>query len=499
MSSTRLILMVLCIFCLNLNAQAPDTAWTKTFGSPGWDLGFSVCQTDDNGYIIAGIINAYQHDIWIIKTDAVGDTMWTKTYGEEGGDAAWSIQKTTDGGFIVAGFKQITNGGANWLLKTDSSGDTLWTCTYDTVNTFLEDEDRHIAGCVQQTFDGGYIITGPSKLDDETGFDFLLIKTDDSGIVEWRKTFGGDSTEISTFVQQTSDLGYILSGYTGESGEDVALLIKTDSNGDLLWSETYTYGTTENPYFDHFDEIKSVKQTSDGGFIFTGTARPDIPDTRRVWLVKLDFNGDTTWTKIYGYGEVTGASDVIEIPSEGYVVAAHLGKESEMHDGWLIRTDMAGDTLWTFLLDSEYRSEFTSVKQTTDDGYIVTGFYQTHQGEDEGDMDLDVLLVKINPDPTGIQTKSPLMPNKFHLSQNYPNPFNPSTSINFNIPKGSQVKLKIFDILGREAATLINKKMPAGKHTIYFNANEYGLASGILFYKLETNSHQEIKKMLLIK
>ncbi len=116
-------------------SQAPDTMWTKTFGGSGSDAGNSVQQTSDGGYIVAGTTRSFgagNADVWLIKTDASGDTLWTKTFGGSQWDNARSVQQTIDGGYIVTGFTASFGAGEFdvWLIKTDTSGDTLWTKTF---------------------------------------------------------------------------------------------------------------------------------------------------------------------------------------------------------------------------------------------------------------------------------------------------------------------------------------------------------------------------------
>lgn len=97
----------------------------------------------------------------------------------------------------------------------------------------------------------------------------------------------------------------------------------------------------------------------------------------------------------------------------------------------------------------------------------------------------------------GVQQLSTTVPDKFYLSQNYPNPFNPVTNIEFSLPQNTFVKLKVFDLLGREIANLVNENLSAGEYKYDFNAS--ALPSGIYFYKLETENFSETKKMVLIK
>ncbi|MBL8016660.1 MAG: T9SS type A sorting domain-containing protein [Ignavibacteria bacterium] len=106
-------------------------------------------------------------------------------------------------------------------------------------------------------------------------------------------------------------------------------------------------------------------------------------------------------------------------------------------------------------------------------------------------------LVKLNGSPVGINDPSSQLPSEYRLAQNYPNPFNPTTSITFDMPAAGNVELKIYDILGKEVATLVNGNMNPGSHVISFDASS--LASGVYIYKLTSGSFSDSKKMVLIK
>ncbi|HEX2786519.1 MAG TPA: T9SS type A sorting domain-containing protein [Ignavibacteria bacterium] len=115
----------------------------------------------------------------------------------------------------------------------------------------------------------------------------------------------------------------------------------------------------------------------------------------------------------------------------------------------------------------------------------------------EGQLEDPVLRASVYAQTLGVEQTSNIIPERFELSQNYPNPFNPTTKINFAIPKSGLVSLKVYDVLGKEVGVLVNSELTAGSYTIDFNASY--LASGLYFYKIQTNGFTDIKKMMLVK
>jgi regulation of enolase protein 1 (concanavalin A-like superfamily) len=234
--------------------------WEKTFGGIRDDRGHSVQQTSDGGFILLGwteSFDAREADVWLIKTDASGNIEWDRTFGGSDRDKGSSVQQTSDGGFILVGYTESFGAGWAdvWLIKTDADGNKLWEKTFG--GSGLDS-----GSSVQQTSDGGFIIVGYTTSFGAGGFDVWLIKTDADGNKLWEKTFGGSRRDWGSSVQQTSDGGFILVGYTTSFGAGDVWLIKTDANGNKQWDRTF--GGSD------WDEGWSVQQTSDGGFIIVG-------------------------------------------------------------------------------------------------------------------------------------------------------------------------------------------------------------------------------------
>jgi uncharacterized delta-60 repeat protein len=350
-------------------AQPPETLWTRTYGGIEAERCWSVRQTSDGGYIVAGFTESFgagDKDFYLVKTNSQSEPLWTRTYGGGYWDNAYSVQQTADGGYIVAGYTN-SFGAGSWdfyLVKTNSLGDPLWTRTYGGSHF---DE----ASSVQQTADGGYIVAGVTYSfgAGTPGYtNMYLVKTDSLGDTLWTRTYGGSHYDWANSVQQTADGGYIVAGYTwsfcADSGD--FYLVKTNSLGDTLW--TRTYGGSGGDY------AYSVQQTADGGYIVAGTTESFGAGGWDFYLVKTNSLGDALWTRTYGGSSHDEASSVQQTADGGYIVAGFT--YSFGAGGWdfyLVKTNSLGDTLWTRTYGGSDLDMAYSVQQTADGGYIVAG------------------------------------------------------------------------------------------------------------------------------
>jgi hypothetical protein len=433
------------LFCLVLPQIAfcndPDTLWTRAYGWNNLDWGWEVQQTYDGGYIVAGQATppgAFWTNAWLLKIDASGDTVWSKIYGDN--DCVDGMYSTSDSGYIMVGssLSTITDNESIWLIKTDANGDTAWT------KRFRSDADDW-GRSVRQTYDGGYIITGITECWGPTIGDLILLKTDSAGVEVWSRPYYGDYFEWGESVRQTSDSGYIVTGWTESYGAGASnvWLLKTDANGDTLWAKTY--GGNED------DQGRCVEQTPDGGYIVAAITNSFGSGNSAVWLIKTDADGDTLWTRVYGEETGAAAYSVEALDNGYYIVAGEKTSPGTGSDVWVLKVRPDGDTSWTRTYGGNYSDWADHIQQTSDGGYIVTGATYSY-----GAGDMDMWLLKLT--AVGVEEES-----NYQLSTGngqlsiHPNPFTHNTVMEFIVHSSEFVdvetrhvmSLHIHDLSGR--------------------------------------------------
>jgi hypothetical protein len=452
------------LLCSSLPAQAPDTLWTRTFGGDSGDIASSIHQTLDGGYIMVGGTNSFgngKRDVYLVKMDMNGDFLWSNTFGGLASDWGSDVQQTSDGGYIITGGTSSFGAGLNdvYLIRTDSLGDSMWTKTHGG-NGF------DFARSVDATLDGGYVIAGATTSFGAGWYDFYLVKTDSLGNLEWEKAYGGPDEDISWSVQQTSDNGYIMGGYTDHaSGNSSAYLVKTDSFGDTIWTKKYGGPNGDQGY------ASSI--TNDNGFIIVGETSSFGPPGQNVYIVKCNEYGDTVWTRAYGGEEWDFGFSVQETSDNGFVVAGEtVSYGSGNGDFYVLKVD-EGDTLWTKTYGGNQWEYALSIQNASDGGYIIAGYTESY-GQGNG----DAYIVKTEPDPTNINEKHDRIPAstmpKFAVS---PNPF--TTVIKLEIRSASRTHestLHIYDAAGR-----VIKSVTLATSTYQLGTD---LVPGIYFLKL---------------
>jgi predicted secreted protein len=220
---------------------------------------------------------------------------------------------------------------------------------------------------VQQISDGGYILTGYTYSYGAGSSDFWLIKTDKNGNELWNKTFGGPHYDFGISGFQSSDEDYILVGstYSYRSGNSDAWLIKTDSNGNELWNKTFGGEGHECAY--------SIQQISDGGYILSGEKDGD------AWFIKTDVNGNEIWNKTLGGWASDRAWSAQQTTDGGYIIAGYTySYVTGSGDVWLIKTDENGNEIWDKTFGGIKIDGYATFVHQISDGYILASHTQSY-------------------------------------------------------------------------------------------------------------------------
>jgi len=329
--------------------QNHNLQWQKTYGGSGDDRGNEVIQTTDGGYAILGYSQSNDGDVsenfgfsdyWVSKLDASGNILWEKSLGYAGTDTGISIKETNDLGFLLTGVLDVTASGGNgnskntkinhaggdyWVIKLNTAGDKQWSKYYG--GTFTDTPYDVI-----ETEDNGYIIVGSSDSADvdisssQGTYDFWVIKINSTGTMVWEKSFGGSEIDEAFSIIKSSDGNYVIVGDTRSNDKNVShnngasdlWIIKISPSGNLLWEKTFG-GTS-------FDAGRSISNTSDNGFLISGSSRSMDGDLTTnqgqndVWVIKIDSNGSLLWQKSLGGSNIDFAYDAIALDDNSFIV-----------------------------------------------------------------------------------------------------------------------------------------------------------------------------------
>jgi len=308
--------------------------------------------------------------------DSAGTLQWQKVFGGSSDDLAYSIQQTSDGGYIVAGYTWSFAGGHDaYVLKLDSAGNLEWQKVFG-------GSSDDFAYSIQQTSDDGYIVAGYTNSFGAGDDDAYVLKLDSAGTLQWQKVFGGSSDDFAYSIQQTSDDGYIVAGYTNSFGagdySDVYVL-KLDSAGTLQWQKTF--GGYHNDY------AYSIQQTSDGGYIVAGYTESFGAGLDDAYVLKLDSAGTLQWQKAFGGSIFDHAYSIQQTTDGGYVVAGETDSfGAGVYDTYVLKLDSAGNLEWQKTFGGSGHDYAYSIQQTTDGGYVVAGWTYSFASSDDNDV-----------------------------------------------------------------------------------------------------------------
>jgi uncharacterized delta-60 repeat protein len=363
-SAMKLMLLALAVLTL-ASACLGQSYWKRTYGGTSVEGAGAITPTPDGNFIVTGGTGSFGAgglDAYILKIKPDGDTLWTKTYGGTNYDCANGITPTPDGNFIVVGDKSSygSAGSDVYILKIKPDGDTLWTKRY-------HDALGVSAQAVTPTPDGNFIIAGYEQT--LTGnHDVCLLKIKPDGDTLWKKRYGGTSRDEATAIISTSDGNFLVAGITisfGAGGGD-AYLLKIKPDGDTLWTKTYGGAS--------WDQASAITPTSDGNFIVVGYTYSFGAGNPVIYLLKINSDGDTLWTKRYG-GTYDNWANAITPTSDGnfIIVGTTNSFTAGSIDVYLLKIKPDGDTLWTKRYGGPNGDGAGAIAPTPDGNFIVAG------------------------------------------------------------------------------------------------------------------------------
>jgi len=475
------IVLVIILVCVNtMLAQTPPIQWQSSYGGSDRDYGYFIQQTADSGFITIGTTystdgqvtgNHGYGDLWVTKLTATGALTWEKCLGSAFEDQGRCIQQTNDGGYILTGWVATpfpsgdvtkTLGFADaWVVKLDDTGKIIWQQSYG--GSQGDGGNR-----IQQTFDGGYIIAGSTNSTDSevtgfhggTGTDFWVFKINDTGKLIWGKCYGGTKNDVATSIQQTPDSGYIIAGITASNDGDITYyhggsydcwVVKINDTGGLQWQRTYG-GSGD-------DEANSISLTKEGGYITTGNSNSNDGDVSGnfgdydFWTLKLNDTGGITWAKCYGGSSTDYGSYIQQTTDSGYImIGMSLSSDFEVtnnygnFDIWVVKTDPSGNIQWQKNLGGDSIDEGYCITQTFDGNYATIGWSRSLDHDVTSNHGTaDVWVVKLGATIPNVISKIEINDN----IQVYPNPTN--GILNIKLPENYiNAKIIVRDIIDRE-------------------------------------------------
>lgn len=332
--------------------------WQKTYGGSDDDRGVDLIQTSDNGYAVIGKSksndlevseNAGFDDFWVSKLDSSGTIIWEYSFGFAGSDTPYSIIQTNDDGYLLSGVLDVSAsngqgdrnsilsrhaGGDYWVIKLNASGVKQWSNYYG--GSFTDTAYDAI-----QTEDDGYIIIGSSDSDDVDitnnlgSYDFWILKISATGTLVWEKSFGGSEIDEAHAISQATDGNYLIVGDTRSNDLEISQnngaadlwIVKITPEGTLLWENTLGGSS--------FDVGRSISKTQDNGFLVSGSSRSSDGNLTSnkgqndAWVVKINSSGNLEWQKTIGGSEVDFFYDAVELNDQTIIAVGDSNSSNE--------------------------------------------------------------------------------------------------------------------------------------------------------------------------
>jgi hypothetical protein len=444
----------------------PQSKWSKLIASTNYSYSCNDIIEFNNEFILCGTKNSAGV---VIKVDFNGDII--KETIISGVDLI-KICKIDTSNIVVFGQSFQNSSSQGRIICLDANLSIRWNKAYMAGNNTSYFRDGIILP------NGNIIAFGEVIIEtwNESKCNYWLLKTDSNGTKISTHFYGNGEIDYSRSIELTKDGDLILIGKKWGT----PYIIKTSQDGQIIWEKEYKFN------FNSFEIVETF-----GSYNIIGSINGRIST-----MIINNNNGDSVKLNLYekGYGQ-----SIIQLESNKYIVSANatFNFTNTRFDAYYFVTDSMGTKLKEFIFDFISYDYAVKAIKTKDEGLLFIG--NTNSFWPYIDQ---IFIVKTDSnylynEITAIQKNKVF--NTYFLYQNYPNPFNPKTQISYQIPNSEvqNVNLKVFDILGKEVATLVNEKQSPGNYQVEFDGTDY--PSGVYFYRLQSGSYSETKKMILLR
>lgn len=473
-------------------AAAPDTLWTRAYGDTSHAEIRCIDQTSDSGFIFTGhvwIDDGFvpgHTEVYTVRLDANGDTLWTNTYTNSGDGVGYGVRETPDGGFVTAGYttSALAVDQNVYLVKLNSLGGIVWEKMYGHAGGRDEANDvRVLHG------DSGFVVVGFATTPGPFRSDVYLLRTDSSGDTLFTGRYNYTINDRGYSVCETTD-GFVIAGHAQSATEYDVLLLKTTSHLDTVWSRRYG-GTSED------DIAYSVKLTpKDFGFVVAGRTSSYGAGGSDGWVLKTDLNGDTLWTLTVGDSLLNEFFAVDTTYDGGYVVGGmYGGVPFEDRKFYAAKLSAAGAIEWEETYGPP-RDECACLDmiQTYDGGYVMGGYVRwTHTGW------RNAYVIRLGDDSgSGVE---PGVPQVLGVKAS-PNPFTGSVRIEFALDAKVRPEIGIYDVAGRLVRSVPTGTLHPARHTFEWDGKDGSGADvhpGVYFCRIKAGAREVTGKLVLAR
>jgi len=310
---------------------------------------------------------------------------WAKTFGGGEYDFAYTIIQASNGDYVIAGNTRSTDGDVPgsrvgydaWVARIDINGNKIWSQAHGGA------DDEYATG-VAQAADGGFILVGYSF---NTGQNRAwAMKVSGTGDKVWEKPLSASTDAMAMAIVPSGDGAFMVAGYEAGAGGRNGMIAKITEAGDISWSRTYG-GNGD-------DRLHALVRASDGSFVAAGHTNSTSGDVVTLqggfdgWLLKVSGTGDLTWTKSFGGAAADRFKSLVQAPDGGFLAAGESesnggdvpGSHGEL-EAWVVKVDGSGTKQWSKAYGGANEEHITSVVNIPGGGYMMLGYTNSTTGD----------------------------------------------------------------------------------------------------------------------